>query len=520
MSATRRILIFHAIAIKVFFSSFSQSCIPRNIIIMIGDGMGFEQYKATQYFFDKDSISLFNLFEIKAAAHTGNHGVDYDPARAWVDKNYLMSAFTESSAAATAISTGYLTLQGMLGLTPDSIPVLHLAELAYRLNKSSGVVTSVPFTHATPAGFAIHHPNRKSYTNIAYEMLLHSPLQLIMGTGHPFYDNDGKLKNTPSWTYIDSSLWNFFFALKNKNIIYNGASYYFSKEWLGTDNILVLDSAIRYKAKLKKLVYIPPIFESLSYNRTGISKQPYDIPFPEGIPTLDRLSTLALRFLSQDPDGFFLMIEGGAIDWAGHDNNLSRLIEETREFFKAVRTVIHWIDSTNSWSNTLLIVMADHETGLLCNEFEINEGFKPVQHSGYHIMPKAKFLSSDHTNQLVPFFAKGCGSQLFASYLKKNDPRRGVYLHISHVSHAVKQLWGNSVFVYPTEVTACKNEPITFYASIPCPNAKITWYVNTKPTSCQNYSCSFKFKKNAQIICSVECNDQKITSNIVHVKIR
>ena len=80
------------------------------------------------------------------------------------------------------------------------------------------------------------------------------------------------------------------------------------------------------------------------------------------------LSTAALNVLGKNKDGFFLMIEGGAIDWASHACSLKGVIEETRDFNTAINSVIAWVEKNSSWKETIVIITADHETGYLSNK--------------------------------------------------------------------------------------------------------------------------------------------------------
>ncbi len=77
------------------------------------------------------------------------------------------------------------------------------------------------------------------------------------------------------------------------------------------------------------------------------------------------MTKAALNVLDDDPNGFFIMIEGGAVDWAAHANQSGRLIEEMNDFNKSIEAVIRWIDTNSNWNETLVIITADHETGHL-----------------------------------------------------------------------------------------------------------------------------------------------------------
>jgi alkaline phosphatase len=130
----------------------------------------------------------------------------------------------------------------------------------------------------------------------------------------------------------------------------------------------------------------------------------------DGVPSLTVMTRGALAALDQSGSGFWLLVEGGAIDWAGHANDMSRMLEDLSDFGAAVQTVIQWVnDGTNDagWDNTLIIVAADHETGHL----------QPVgDHSGPAVIEHQCWGIDcigwdDHTNSLVPIYAQGVGAE-------------------------------------------------------------------------------------------------------------
>jgi len=144
------------------------------------------------------------------------------------------------------------------------------------------------------------------------------------------------------------------------------------------------------------------------------------------------------------------MIEGGAIDVAGHGNFIARAIEEKTGFNQAVRTVIAWIEKNGGWKENLLVITGDHETGYLTgpkglyeispNSFAVD--YNPVNR-GKGKIPGYAWNSNSHTNQLVPLFAKGaCAVPLRATALKL-DPVRGEYTDNAIVGKVLLQILGN-----------------------------------------------------------------------------
>jgi alkaline phosphatase len=121
------------------------------------------------------------------------------------------------------------------------------------------------------------------------------------------------------------------------------------------------------------------------------------------------------------------MIEGGAVDWASHGNNSGRMIEEQIDFDNAVRAVIDWVQANSNWGDTLLVVTGDHETGYLTGPGS-DPLWNPIINNGAGNLPGMEWHSGDHTNSLIPLFAKGDAARMFKSYADEFDPVRGRYL--------------------------------------------------------------------------------------------
>lgn len=139
------------------------------------------------------------------------------------------------------------------------------------------------------------------------------------------------------------------------------------------------------------------------------------------------MSRAALTMLSRDPDGFVVSIEGGAPDWASHDNDLGRFLEEMAEFNQAIAATIEWVEKNSSWKETLLIVTADHETGGLWGRqtwidadsdkrFDAAKGDRFISHfapraTGAGQQPDLQYSTGGHSGDLVPLWALGAGAQ-------------------------------------------------------------------------------------------------------------
>jgi alkaline phosphatase len=192
------------------------------------------------------------------------------------------------------------------------------------------------------------------------------------------------------------------------------------------------------------------VSKTLQQGRDGdTDAAPFQVPLNDSVPTLAEMSRAAINVLDDDPDGFCLMIEGGAVDWAGHDNQASRMIEEQIDFNRAVEAVVQWVEENSSWADTLLIVTADHETGYLTAPVPKAEGAtaRPapdasvrLTNNGKGTLPGMQWNSGQHTNCLVPVYAKGDAARLLTELADRQDPVRGVYIdnaEIGEVLHTV-----------------------------------------------------------------------------------
>ncbi len=140
----------------------------------------------------------------------------------------------------------------------------------------------------------------------------------------------------------------------------------------------------------------------------------------------------ALNIFSRNREGFFLHVEGGAIDWAGHRNNSPRLIEEHVDFDNTVEAVIAWIEEHTSWDETLLVITGDHETGYLTGPGsgpDARPMWQPIENRGKGVLPGMEWHSGGHTNQLIPLFAKGAGAERLRDRVIDIDPERGPSIH-------------------------------------------------------------------------------------------
>lgn len=436
---------FIAIALAAM-NSFAST--PKNIIFMISDGCGYNHIDVASIFqYGKTGIQIFEQFPVKYGMSTNStDGDGYDPNLAWNDFDYVRNKPTDSAASATAMATGVKTYNGAVGVDTAKINLKNIIERLEQLGKATGVVTTVPFSHATPACFVVHNEKRSHYVEIARDMILNSPLEVIMGAGHPFYDSSGRLKSDSSFKFVGGEdVW---LALTNGTIEMDADHDGMSDPWTfieERDDFQQLMTG----ATPKRIIGIPKVAKTLQQERSGdTNADAFVVPFIETVPTLEEMTRAALNILDNDPDGFFIMIEGGAIDWASHDNQYGRMIEEEIGFNQAVAAVVQWIEQNSSWDETLVIVTADHETGYLTG---LNSGtgddgkpiWHPIVNRGQGITPGLQWNSDGHTNSLVPFFSKGAGSEVFHEFANETDPVRGKYLDNAELGQALFLMFEN-----------------------------------------------------------------------------
>lgn len=416
----------------------------KNIIVMISDGWGFNHLEAVSYYeYGKDAREIYNRFPFQFAMSTweverpaDNCPPGYDPALAWSDFDYVKyPCSTDSASAATAIATGVKTYNGYIGVDVDGKRVPNGLELAEQKGKATGVVTSVEWSHATPAGFVAHNISRNNYEAIAKEMVNLSAAEVIMGAGHPWYDADGKPKTTPNtFRYVGGQVtWD---ALVAGTAGGDANGDGIADPWTLVQARAEFQSLMSGSTP-KRVLGTAQVYETLQQGRSGdLYANPYVVPRTETVPTLTEMTLAALNVLDNDPDGLYLMVEGGAVDWASHGNQSGRLIEEAIEFERTVEAVIDWVQKNSNWGETLLIVTGDHETGYLWGPGS-NPGWMPLVNNGAGNLPGMQWYSTEHTNSLMVLSAKGDAARKFKGYADQYDPVRGWYLDNTELAKLV-----------------------------------------------------------------------------------
>lgn len=300
---------------------------PKNVILFIGDGMGSEQIRAAGMYQNGSPGTLF---------------MESFPYSSTMTTHSAEAAVTDSAASATAMATGIKVTNGVLSQAwPGNGEDLEtLAELFHRACKRVGLVTTTYATHATPAGFGAHEPSRYNYTQIAGDYLTQSKPDVLIGGGA------------------------------------NGMSI--------TTATLAGYTVVTDRVGMQAL---DPANVTHASGQFGNTHLPYEYSGSgyDTLPHLSEMVSTTLTLLNNDPDGFFLMVEGGRIDHAGHNNLLAENIFETLEFDHAVNVAYTWAMSR---SDTLIIVTADHETG----------GLEILANNGAGNFPTVNWITTTRTS--------------------------------------------------------------------------------------------------------------------------
>lgn len=404
----------------IYTTTHHSQCSPKtgvkNVIILIGDGMGFAHVRVTELVYGHLNMTS-QPYWITAFGQTYS----------------LSGEVTDSAAAGTAIATGFKTYNGMIStvkLNGEIKNVATLLEVAQYLGKSTGLVTTTRITHATPAVFAAHVEDRDMEKEIAKQLIL-SKVNVLFGGGKREFDSE---------------------------------TIELAKR-LGYKVIYTRD-------ELKKVEgdYILGLFAD--------SHIPYVLDRDENIPSLLEMTKKAIEILEKNPNGFFLMVEGGRIDHAAHANDIASVVAETKEFDEVVGYCLKYAMERG---DTIVIVLADHETGGLAVglkhghsidtnkileikrsiEFMVKEikkgkdiaevveiytGIKLTDEEIRYIEEKAKenpkyglgnalgeiiskrvgvgFASHKHTGEPIPIMVYGPGAEMFRGFLHHVDTSR------------------------------------------------------------------------------------------------
>lgn len=366
----------------------------KNVIMMIGDGMGPGQIGLLEEYATRAPNSIYqgNATALSTFAKEGKVGFSANgPAGSLV---------VDSACSASQLATGVASGSEMIGLDAQGNPVETILEKAKALGKATGLVSDTRLTHATPASFAAHQPHRSLENDIAVEMMEEEVDVMLSGGIRAWLPQE---VNTEDEDYAELK------ALINEDSIKVASKRKDSRNLLieardDHNYSLAFNLAQMSEVKEGKLLGLfaySGMANGIDYSSTKTSDTRVQ-------PSLKEMTIKALDILSQDPDGFFLMVEGGQIDWAGHNNDAATMLHELLKFDEAIAAVHDWVKDRN---DTLVVITADHETGSF--------GFS----YGRHDLPEATTLpgSAFADRPYQPNFNFGALSILDELYAQKKD---------------------------------------------------------------------------------------------------
>jgi alkaline phosphatase len=317
----------------------------KNLILMIGDGMGPQQIGLLELYAREAPNSIYNgrKTAMSKFSEAGLMGLSLN--------NPDDAIVVDSACSATQLAIGQYAPSEVIGLDAKGNPQETLLEKAKRLGKATGLVSDTRITHATPAAFAAHQPHRSLENRIAEEMLETGPdVMLSGGLRHwipkEINDKGEAYKRLQSMT--DGKVKLKSKRKDNKDLLAIAMSKDYQLAFT-KDQLAKADN----NGKLLGLFAYSGMQDGIRYSRDKNDPNRSE-------PTLKEMTMKALDILSKDEDGFFLMIEGGQIDWAGHNNDTGTMLHELLKFDETVGYVYEWVKNRD---DTMVVITADHETG-------------------------------------------------------------------------------------------------------------------------------------------------------------
>ncbi len=285
---------------------------PKYIFYFIGDGMGPSHVLGTELFLGEKQGTIGRPTPMCFAQF---------PHTAFVTTFSASNGVTDSAASGTALATGHKAVNGYIGMNAAGEPVYSVAHAAKKAGYAVGVATTVCINHATPGAFYAHNKSRNNYHEIAQEMLT---------AGYDFYGGGDAKCTTEQRKALYAK------AEKEGYTIARGYDDYLTKA----------DDAT------KMMLYPKEVREDIPYT---IDRTADDL-------TLAQVTDAAIDFLAdKSKKGFFLMIEGGKIDYASHSDDAATVFHEVLDFNAAIAEAVEFYKKNPK--ETLIIVTADHETG-------------------------------------------------------------------------------------------------------------------------------------------------------------
>lgn len=338
---------------------------PKYVFFFIGDGMGPRQVQCGEW-----ALKAISQDKTKQLSFTNF------PVKGFVSTHSADNPITDSAAGGTALATGSKTNNGVIAQTPDGKKLESITDVAQRQGWQVGVISTSNLNDATPAVFYSHAKNR-SHVNSILKQFADKNIQFLFG------------KNP-----------------KTELVPFNHLNYLKEKGLVVVDNNLAE-------------------FRKLTPSKSSIYAQ-FDIDYEvarnakmdEKIPTLAEMTQKGIDLM--DPTkGFFMMVEGGRIDHACHENNFPKMVYEVVAFSDAIQVALNFMEKYPE--ETLIVITADHETGgvgvkpefcdadmkVCCDKNATKENLKKA-------LQNVTWETTGHTAKDVPIFAKGVQAERFS----------------------------------------------------------------------------------------------------------
>ena len=337
----------------------------KNIILMIGDGMGANQ-----------------VLTYRIAKGGPNYLTSFDkfPITGLVKTHSVNTLITDSAAAATAYSTGSKTINRYIGVDKDGKNLKNLTEILYEKGFVSSLIATSEITHATPAAFAAHNISRYDDDGLA-EDFFKSNIYMLLGGGRDFFlpKSEGG-QRSDELNLIEGILSSGHLLADKKDL----------EEFKHKDKKRIF--GLFAEEELIRSANEPNLTEMLKFS---ISNS--ELMVDEGC------------------NGFFVMAEGSQIDWAGHDNDFDTMFKEMEEFDNAVEAALNYAKINE---DTLLVVLADHETGGLLLEMD-DLRYGPSKNM--RLSWNTAIGKGSHTGAMIPVYAYGPGAEMFSGIMDNTD---------------------------------------------------------------------------------------------------
>lgn len=283
---------------------------PKYVFMFIGDGMSTPQRMVSD--------------EFSRSIGRGPLAMNMLPYQCMTRTKAANALVTDSAAAATAIACGERANNSALGVTPDGKPIASVAEVARDKGMKVGIVTTVTIVHATPAGFYAHLRSRSDFYRIALE-LIDSRFDFFAGGG--VYDKyDDKKNRKYKGNVFDLAVKSGYNLVKDDKAAFDALKPGCGKTWC--------------------------VF--------GEESMDFVIDSPKGVPSLAEMLSKGIELL-ESPAGFFIMAEGGKLDYGAHANDPATVVRETVAMDDAVKVAVDF--AKRHPDDTLIITTGDHETG-------------------------------------------------------------------------------------------------------------------------------------------------------------